>query len=304
MVAPLLAVITLQSILLAAATLIGLVLVTAGRRVVAPTCTVAGALAGWFVGSAVQAVFAPHWPWLACAIGGATLGAVLAILGLRLFLGGVGACLGALVGLVIGAVAIQHGAVPAVDSLSQASRSEDARDALPPSASAANATPLLRAFEVSVGGGALLETAFRGSAAWRDAGEAAMPASWVQSQQSVSRWYGGLSRPEATVLVGCVAVGSSVGFLLAILFSTTATAVFSAVTGSYLLVGAGALLLAREVPTAPAITPPAWWSLFAALAIIGCAYQLRGASSAPSSPSAKRAPRGRAGPVAAADGDE
>lgn len=279
-----------DTVLLATIGVVGLVLLLAGKRVLRPLCAVAGALGGWFIGSALQAVFFQSWPWLACAVGGAVLGALVGMLGLRLFLAVLGAWFGGILGLVVAAFAVQHGIVPASGD------DAGARERAEASAILAPVPPLLGAVDGALGSGALIESAVRQRAQDGSGDSSVEAAGWLGVRGDGASWQAGIDRPTGTILVAGASVGAVVGFFGALLFSGTALAFLTSIAGSYLLLGATTILLRRHAPSVPALPPVAWWCACAALGIFGFLRQMRGSGddAAPAQATGSDAPKGSA----------
>ncbi len=256
--------------------LAGLVVLFAGTKVLPPLAVVAGALAGWVVGSSVQAIMVPSWPWLACAIGGAVCGTLLAVLGLRLLVASFGGVLGAVAGLAVAAVAIDRGVVPppamAVTALQSGADSPvHGGEAPTPSNSR-----IVAALNEALGRGAVIAASLRFGEAWSAGGDGpahALPLAAASAE--IDRWWNGLQPPERTVVTGSVGVGLAVGFLGGLLFFKTALAMIAALSGGYLVTSAGWALLARAVPAARDAPDSAWWLAFIVVTMVGFSVQVR-----------------------------
>ncbi|MDA0803027.1 MAG: hypothetical protein O2819_04635 [Planctomycetota bacterium] len=269
---------------------IGLVLLLRGNRVLQPMAIVAGALVGWVVGSSAQAVLVPSWPWMACAIGGAVVGALCAVLGLRLLVAMTAAVVGAVIGLAVGAVAIDWGAVPAaavVPSDAQSSASVE-----PLNERAASAVILATLDEV-LGRGAAIANSIRVDDVWSQFGSPAdgtTPATPIAgAKSSVEVWWATLDQPSRTVAAGSVVVGATVGFLAGLLFFKAMIAIITALAGGYLVTSAGWVLAAHFIASVGEPSALVWWLSFVGIAVVGCAFQWRSKPKPKPKPAAPKA---------------
>ncbi len=259
---------------------VGLIVLFAGTKVLPPLAVVAGAGVGWVVGSSLQAIVAPSWPWLACAIGGAVTGALLAMLGLRLLVASFGGLLGAVAGLAIAAFAIDRGVVPPPAMVVVVSQSASTG---PSQSRAANGTPSARIATLlneAMGHGAIIGASFRIGDAWCPEADGAIhPLPLSTASTEIDHWWSTLQPPERTVVTGSVGVGLAVGFLGGLLFFKSALALIAALSGGYLVTSAGWALLSRLVPAARDESDAAWWGTLVVVSIIGFSVQVRKAGS-------------------------
>lgn len=258
----------MASLVLLVLSIIGLVLILGGGRLLPLVAALTGALLGWMLGGVVQAAVLPDWPPLVgaglSALAGAALGALFVRMAVALGFGAAGAVLftllaGLLVerGVAPTQLPMQTNSVEAVGTQSDAKQSiRDASRGL---------------------SGAVWEIV--GDARGQSRAEGTIPAlAGAGSRLSalVRDRLGSVPGPTRTFLIAATAAGAAIGLGIGLLFARAAHAAAAAVVGAMLLLGCGMPLLEGWFPTLRAPSHPLGWIfLGAALAVAGWAFQMR-----------------------------